>query len=141
MLVEPAVTKVTDATITTPTAVGGTIKDPKTRSARSMVRIRSGDTLVLGGLIDRTEEKIVRKVPILGDIPVLGEVFKDTHTNNSATELLVFLTPRILEEAPARAAAAAGASPTSSWPREQETIAGHEDVIEQTLNTAEHSKL
>ena len=70
-----------------------------------MVRIRQGDTLVMGGLIDRSEKELVRRVPILGDLPIIGEVFKNTETDSSATELIVFVTPRILADPPAMSVA------------------------------------
>ncbi len=97
MLVEPSVTKTVASKITPPSGQA-TPRDPKTRSARALVRVRHGETLVVGGLIDRSEEESVRRVPLLSAIPVLGEAFKNTEVNNAASELIVFITPRLLEE-------------------------------------------
>ena len=131
MIVEPSVTKTVESKIegTNPT------RDPKTRSSRTIVRVRSNDTLVVGGLIDRSDQTTVRKVPILSGIPVLGEAFKNTEIDNSASELIVFVTPHILDEvAQTRVASAA---PGSLGAREQEPAGATSDLMEQTLNRLE----
>ncbi|HEX9564655.1 MAG TPA: secretin N-terminal domain-containing protein [Gemmatimonadaceae bacterium] len=142
MLVEPSVTRVVQAEITAPDS--STVLDPKTRSARTLVRVRSGDTLIVGGLIDRSDSHSVRRVPVLSQIPVLGEAFKNVEINNVATELLVFLTPLILDESTsARVASASG--PDSAYRpglrpqdlREQDTTIPRRDAIEQALNALE----
>jgi type IV pilus secretin PilQ/predicted competence protein len=139
MLVEPSVARVIAS------QVGKDIRDPRTRSARAMVRIRQGDTLVLGGLIDRSEEDIVQRVPILSGIPVLGELFKNTEKNDTATELIVFVTPRILDEptGPQLATAAPGAQEPAAAPplSEREQEGPRQEIIERTLNRLEESTL
>lgn len=133
MLVQPTVSKTVASKITAPEGQS-TPRDPKTRSARAMVRIRSGDTLVLGGLIDRSDTHSLRKVPILSGVPFLGEAFKNDEIDNSASELIVFLTPRILDEtAPAQLVA----TPSALGPREQEASGERQDTIEQSLNQLE----
>ncbi len=67
-----------------------------TREADTTVRIKEGETLVIGGLIRQTDNRSVDKVPILGDIPVLGYLFKRSERDVQQTELAVFITPRIL---------------------------------------------
>jgi type IV pilus assembly protein PilQ len=62
------------------------------------VRVNNGETLVLGGIFDGDENSTVNKVPLLGDIPGLGNLFKTTLRENNKTELIIFLTPRILDE-------------------------------------------
>ena len=110
MLVEPSVTKVVKAKVTPPSG-SGEVVDPKTRTAKALVRITQGQTLVLGGLIDRTEEQVVRKVPILGDLPLIGAAFRNTEINNDASEVIVFITPHILDEPETQVASAAAAPP------------------------------
>jgi len=66
------------------------------RSATTNVVVTSGKTIVIGGLIDDQETKTKRSVPILGDIPILGNAFKRTITTKSKTELLIFLTPTLI---------------------------------------------
>lgn len=69
----------------------------KTREAKANVRIRNGETLVLGGLLNEEDKKSIKKVPFLGDIPFLGEAFKTTSTKNNNTELLIVVTPTIIK--------------------------------------------
>jgi len=65
------------------------------RSAQSRVSVRSGQTIVIGGLMQDKLNTTVNKVPLLGDIPYIGALFKRTQTDRSKTELLIFLTPHI----------------------------------------------
>ncbi len=70
--------------------------DPQTRSARSIVRIKDNDTIVIGGLLKKDDSKVLRKVPILGDIPVLGLLFRKMSDSVKNKELVVFITPHII---------------------------------------------
>jgi len=134
MLVEPSVTKVVAAQVTPPSNAG-TVVDPKSRSARALVRIRNGETLVLGGLIDRSESETLRRVPILSGIPVLGEAFKDTTIDDSTSELIVFVTPRILTEPAGPQMASAGQAPFTI--REQEPTPSRQELIDEALKRLE----
>jgi type IV pilus assembly protein PilQ len=69
-----------------------------TKRIKTQVRVNNGETLVLGGIFDGSEESTVEKIPLLGDIPVLGNVFKTTGKAKSKTELIIFITPRIIDE-------------------------------------------
>lgn len=69
-----------------------------TKRIKTQVRVNNGETLVLGGIFDGSENATVSKVPMLGDIPVFGNLFKTTTKENSKTELIIFITPRILDE-------------------------------------------
>jgi len=84
---------------TTATAfVTGTVKNPEERSARTVVRLRDGEVLLIGGLIRREETEDSTKVPFLSDIPFLGGLFKGKTKDRKERELLIFITPRIVEE-------------------------------------------
>ena len=63
------------------------------------VRIKDGETLVIGGLMKENETKNVGKIPFLGDIPVIGVVFRSTSTQKTKNEMLIMLTPKILKDA------------------------------------------
>ena len=65
------------------------------RSSRSRIAILDGQTIVIGGLMQDQERDSVQKVPLIGDIPLLGELFKRTIKNKEKTELLIFLTPQV----------------------------------------------
>jgi type II secretion system protein D len=68
-----------------------------TRKVNTNISVRDGETVVIGGLIQTREEERRSKVPVLGDIPGVGEIFKSKEYNRSKTELLVIITPRIIE--------------------------------------------
>lgn len=62
------------------------------------VRIKDGDTLVLGGMMRETESKTVSKIPFLGDIPGIGSLFRSSSTNRERTELVILITPKIITD-------------------------------------------
>jgi len=67
------------------------------RSANTVVVTPDGQTVVIGGLIANTKASNDSKVPLLGDIPILGQLFKASTKSNSKQELLIFLTPHIVQ--------------------------------------------
>jgi len=69
-----------------------------TKQVTTKVLVENGGTVVIGGIFDRTENQVVNKVPLLGDIPVLGNIFRNTVKVDNKRELLIFVTPRILSE-------------------------------------------
>ncbi|QRQ87655.1 type IV pilus secretin PilQ [Cupriavidus oxalaticus] len=69
-----------------------------TKHVQTQVLVENGGTVVIGGIYTQTESNDTDKVPLLGDIPVLGYLFKNNAKVRNRTELLVFLTPRILNE-------------------------------------------
>ena len=66
------------------------------RSAQTLVVVPNGMTVVIGGLMEDQETEEVRKVPLLGDIPLVGQLFRRTIKTKSKTELLIFLTPHVV---------------------------------------------
>lgn len=62
------------------------------------VRIKDGETLVIGGLIRETEAKTVQKIPVLGDLPLIGAAFRSTATGKTKTELVIMITPKIIKD-------------------------------------------
>lgn len=69
-----------------------------TKQVTTKVLVENGGTVVIGGIFDRTENVVVNKVPFLGDIPVIGHIFRNTVRVDNKRELLIFVTPRILSE-------------------------------------------
>ncbi len=57
-----------------------------------------GQTVVLGGIYETERRETINKVPFLGDLPFVGNAFRSTQTTDNKSELLIFVTPRILEE-------------------------------------------
>lgn len=67
-------------------------------SAETMVNIPSGMTMVIGGLLDSDDTKNISKIPLLGDIPFLGELFKYHNDSKQKSEIMILITPRVVNE-------------------------------------------
>jgi type IV pilus assembly protein PilQ len=78
--------------------LGGTVPSIDTRSVETQVLVADGQTVVLGGIYETERRETVKKVPYLGDIPFLGGLFRSKARVDNKAELLIFVTPRILEE-------------------------------------------
>lgn len=91
--VEPEISSITGDSV----PISDTASAPvfATRSAKTRVAINDGKTIVIGGMMQDQKTKTVRKVPLLGDIPILGALFRRDQTTVAKTELLIFLTPHI----------------------------------------------
>lgn len=74
------------------------LPDKSTRRANTTVRVRDGETIIIGGLVQRELMSTKTKVPLLGDIPVLGQFFRSEDTKETTTEMAIFITPRILSQ-------------------------------------------
>jgi len=96
MQVIPEISTLTGETV--PISTGVTAPVFAKRSAETGVIVPHGQTVVIGGLMSDQETTLTRKVPLLGDIPLLGHAFKRTVTDTEKTELLIFLTPYIIAE-------------------------------------------
>ncbi len=77
------------------TALG---REINVKQVKTQVLVENGGTVVIGGIFEQNEQTNVTKVPWLGDLPVLGYLFKTETRDSSRTELLVFLTPRVVSE-------------------------------------------
>jgi type IV pilus assembly protein PilQ len=82
-----------------PSGNGGLIPTIDTTELTTQVLVGNGETVVLGGVFKNEELVKVEKVPLLGDIPYIGNLFKSTANSQEKTETLIFITPRILSEA------------------------------------------
>jgi type II secretion system protein D len=94
MKINPSISQVSPSI----TPVAGGAPGIDTRSADTNVIVRDGETIVIGGLISDTQAESVFKVPILGDIPLIGYLFKKKSMTRTRMELLIFVTPKILED-------------------------------------------
>jgi type IV pilus assembly protein PilQ len=62
------------------------------------VLVENGGTIVIGGIFTQNEREDVTKVPYLGDVPILGNLFKTRTKSNNKTELLIFITPKVVND-------------------------------------------
>jgi type IV pilus assembly protein PilQ len=81
-----------------PSATGGFVPSIDTRNIQTQVLVKDGQTVVLGGIMETERRDTVKKVPGLGDVPVLGGLFRTKGKVNNRDELLIFVTPKILRE-------------------------------------------
>jgi type IV pilus assembly protein PilQ len=79
-------------------ATGGSVPSIDTRDVKTQVLVNNGDTIVLGGIYETTQTVASTKVPLLGDLPLLGWLFRNTQTINNKDELLIFVTPKIVDQ-------------------------------------------
>ncbi|HEY7436876.1 MAG TPA: AMIN domain-containing protein [Methylomirabilota bacterium] len=86
-------------------AAGVTVPIINRRKAETQVLVREGDRLVIGGVTQNVQQKTVRKVPLMGDVPILGWLFKQREDFETGRELVVFMTPSILKTDGTQAAA------------------------------------
>jgi type IV pilus assembly protein PilQ len=77
---------------------GGSVPSIDTRSVETQVLVDNGQTVVLGGIYETEKADQVSKVPFLGDIPLIGALFRSTRVISNKSELLIFVTPKILSE-------------------------------------------
>ena len=95
------------------------------RSADTVAVTADGQTVIIGGLIGASNSKTDTKIPLLGDIPLLGNLFKRRQSSDSKSELIIFLTPHIVQ-APLELAALSA--------RERERSAAAKGLSEEELN-------
>lgn len=81
----------------TVTTVAGQAASIQTRSIETSVLVGNGETLVLGGIFQQTITRNTQKIPLLGDIPVVGWLFKSVNNKNQKREVLIFITPHIVD--------------------------------------------
>jgi type IV pilus assembly protein PilQ len=65
---------------------------------KTQVLVENGGTVVIGGIFEQTDREDVTKVPLLGDVPYLGNLFKTKTNSSSKTELLIFITPKVVSD-------------------------------------------
>jgi len=93
MDVTQEISSISDTTIAISSTVDATVFNKRTSTNRIIAR--NGQTVVIGGLMQDTKTKSSTKIPLLGDIPILGALFRENASDNSKTELLIFITPTV----------------------------------------------
>ena len=127
MAIEPSVSNVKASIIT------GDYYDPHTRSAKTTVTIRDKETVIIGGLINTEDERISRKVPFFGDIPIFGAAFRKKSDTSTDKEVIIFITPHLVQEGQR----SAGLALEKQAPWEYERLGLKEEAMEKVLDTFE----
>ena len=94
MLIEPEISRPTNSAFKD--TDGTNFIDPQKRSMRTVVMVRDGETVAVGGFITTDDETTKSKVPWIGDIPIIGALFRHNTTDRVDKELLIFITPKIV---------------------------------------------
>jgi len=92
VLIHPEVSAISEWRMT----AAGEFPVISTRNADALVRVRDGETIIVGGLIDETERENVSKIPLAGDIPLVKELFMKRVTEKTKTEIVFMITPRVI---------------------------------------------
>jgi general secretion pathway protein D len=116
MIVAPQVSSL-DPTTSVPISQGVNAPVIDVRSANTVAVTPDGQTVILGGLMQNSKSKTDTKIPLLGDIPVLGRLFKRTQVSDAQTELIIFLTPHIIQAPSELAALSASETQRSDAPK------------------------
>jgi type II secretory pathway component GspD/PulD (secretin) len=116
MVIEPEVSRVTTSTF------NSSFQDPSRRLARTSVMVASGGTAMIAGLISTEDTDQSRRIPGLGDIPLIGLPFKRTETEKKNTEILLFITPHIIDDE-------TGIKKTFAKEREQSPLSTKEEQL------------
>ncbi len=117
---------------------GKTFKDPEERGTQSILRVKSGETIILGGLLRVDKQKTITKLPILGDLPLVGGAFRHKDDSDQERELIIFITPHIVSE---ETLAKKSLTVYQPLDREQDIPASRLEEIEKTLTILEKKKL
>jgi len=134
MAVSPKVIDVILSAVQPPAgSSGGSIYDPETRGSDSMLKLRDGQSMVIGGLMTNQNSKTQTKLPFLGDLPFIGAAFRSSTTNKSERELLIFLTPHIIDDT---SQAVAATSDNSSTVEASLDMASGSDRRAQEINSS-----
>jgi type IV pilus assembly protein PilQ len=140
MFIYPRVSEATTGgTFTSTTGHSVTFKDPEVRSTKCVAKVRDAETIVVGGLIRHDFSETKTKVPILGDIPFLGGLFRHRNKDKGRErELLIFITPHIMKES---ALELATINKVRLPEREQETASSinRQETIADSLNMFERN--
>jgi len=81
-----------------PTGTGGFVPSIDTREVQTQVLVDNGETVVLGGIYERTRKDEYQRVPFFGELPIVGALFRNQKRTDEKVELLIFVTPKIIKE-------------------------------------------
>ncbi|MFH1457893.1 MAG: secretin N-terminal domain-containing protein [Candidatus Omnitrophota bacterium] len=101
MFIYPKVSEAVQGSTITSGGQTSRFRDPEVRSTKSLVKVKDGETIVIGGLLRDEFSQVTEKLPILGDLPFIGALFRHKggdSDKNKQRELLVFITPHIMKD-------------------------------------------
>ena len=106
-----------------------------------MLKLHDGQSMVIGGLLRSETNKTITKLPILGDLPLIGAAFRSKNSQTTERELLIFLTPHIIDDNNHSALKADNTPPVSAGKAlDIQEASNHTDNVTNSLNTYEMKK-
>ena len=140
MLIVPTVAEAKRSDVVSSSGVN--FWNPEVRTTKSIVRVKDSETIILGGLIRNQLQQTVTKVPILGNIPIMGALFRHKDkTKDTERELLIFITPHVLKNNTTEYARFKNTQALTD--REQDTVTGErsrQSAINASLNSFDRIK-
>jgi type IV pilus assembly protein PilQ len=140
MAVSPKVIDVILSEVQPPTSIGGSVYDPETRGSDSILKLKDGQSMVIGGLMTNQTNKTVTKLPFLGDLPLIGAAFRSKTEQKTERELIIFLTPHIIDYANQSALKGDSSSIPAGASLDTQDASDRVQEINNSLNTYEMKK-
>jgi type II secretory pathway component GspD/PulD (secretin) len=134
LAVSPKVISVNPSVLTTLT---NPVYDPETEGSDSMLKLKDGQTMMIGGLMREDTENNKTKLPFLGDLPLIGAAFRSSNKTKNQRELIIFLTPHIIDDVSQSALKGDNTITSSAAAKELQDIADRHQEINDSLNSYE----
>jgi type IV pilus assembly protein PilQ len=136
MFIQPIVSQARSSAIV---VNGNAVKDVETRTSQTTLMVKDGETIVVGGLIKTNDDTVVTKMPFVGDIPIIGALFRHKNSTKQERELIVFITPHIVRGAESIFLAKTDKGPGVKAPvREQESRVVKKEEVDNMLERWEN---
>jgi type IV pilus assembly protein PilQ len=141
MAVSPKVIDVILSVVQPPAgSIQGAIYDPETRGSDSVLKLKDGQSMVIGGLMTTQNNNTVSKLPFLGDLPLIGQAFRSKNKTKSERELIIFLTPHIIDDINQSALKGDNSSISPQEALNIQEASSHAQEINNSLNAYEMKK-
>ncbi|MBF0571597.1 MAG: secretin and TonB N-terminal domain-containing protein [Candidatus Omnitrophica bacterium] len=99
LAVSPKVIDIVPSKVEPPAgSTSGALFDPETRGSDSILKLKDGQSMVIGGLMNNTNNTTINKIPFFGNLPLIGSLFRSSDVQKEDRELLIFLTPHIVDD-------------------------------------------
>jgi len=134
LAVSPKVITVNPSVLTT---LANPVFDPQTEGSDSMLKLKDGQTMMIGGLMREDTENDKSKLPFLGDLPLIGAAFRSTNKSKDQRELIIFLTPHIIDDVNQESLKADTSSFSAEATSEMQDITNRRQEINDSLNSYE----
>ena len=134
LAVSPKVISANPSKVSTTTNL---VYDPETEGSDSMLKLKDGQTMMIGGLMREDNQNDKTKLPFLGDLPLIGAAFRSSNKTKDQRELIIFLTPHIIDDANQSALKGDNVSNSAAAKLEMQGIANRRQEINDSLNSYE----